>query len=304
MLKISKPTRVIIVGILFVLFLLALAAYYISHHTIAVMQPAGPIALQQRNLMYATLLLSALVVIPVYVMTIVISVRYRAGNPKKATYKPDWDNNNRLEFVWWAIPFAIIGWLSVITWNTSHSLDPFRPIASSKPTIPIRVVALDWKWLFIYPDGVATVNQANIPQGQPINFNITSDAVMNSFWVPQLGGQIYAMPGMSTQLHLEASRPGSFFGSPANIAGAGYARMDFTVKSLSPNNYSKWLASAKRADKPLTLAGYNQLTKPSDNYPVTIYSSSPGDLYDNIVDKYMAGSMPQSETVATQGKGQ
>ncbi len=149
MFKISKPARAIITVILFVLVLLALATYYVQHHTIAVMQPAGPIAHQQRNLMLATLLLSALVVIPVYVMTIVISVRYRASNPKKPTYKPDWDNNNRLEFVWWAIPMAIIAWLSVITWNSSHSLDPFRPIASDKPTIPIQVVALDWKWLFI-----------------------------------------------------------------------------------------------------------------------------------------------------------
>ncbi len=151
---------------------------------------------------------------------------------------------------------------------------------------------------------MASVNQAEIPANQPVNFNITSDAVMNSFWVPQLGGQIYAMPGMSTQLHLEASRTGSFFGSPANIAGAGYARMDFTVKAVSPSDFAQWLTMARYANNPLTSAGYNQLAGPSDDYPVTVYSSSPNGLYGNIINKYMAGNMPQSNAVATQGKGQ
>lgn len=209
--------------------------------------------------MYAALLLSTLVVIPVYVMTILIAVRYRATN-HKARYTPDWDNNNRLELVWWGIPMVIIGVLSVITWTSSHSLDPYRPIASSHKAIEVQVVALDWKWLFIYPGSrIATVNQVVMPQGVPVDFNLTSDTVMNSFWIPQLGGQIYAMPGMSTQLYLEADKLGSFSGSPANISGAGFSRMMFTAKSVTPQQFTQFILTAQRQRNPLTTASYAQL---------------------------------------------
>lgn len=279
--------------ILAVLGLGGALAWYIHNHTIAVLQPAGEIAQKERALIYFAVLLSVLVVVPVYILTIVIVLRYRETNTrtKLSSYRPDWNGSWRLETLWWGIPLLIIGILSVVTWVSAHQLDPYKPIDSTVKPINIQVVALNWKWLFIYPDqNIASVNLAEVPVGTPISLSITSDTVMNSFWVPQLGGQIYAMPGMSTQLHLIADKTGSYFGSPANIAGSGFAHMDFTVRAVSARDFSSWTKTAMASGKSLDIMAYQQLAQPSQDNPVRYYAPVAPNLYNSIVMHYMAPS--------------
>src|SRR5476649_775967 len=189
---------------------IGLCTWFGMTHTIAVLSPKGQIADKERHLIILATLLMLIVVVPVYVMMFVIAWKYREGNTK-ARYTPDWDHSNGLEFLWWAIPMAIIAVLSVITFKSSHELDPFKALSSTKPPITIQVVALQWKWLFIYPNqNIASVNYFRMPANTPVDFEITADSPMNSFWIPQLGGQIYAMPGMSTELHLMADGVGKY----------------------------------------------------------------------------------------------
>jgi cytochrome o ubiquinol oxidase subunit II len=267
--------------------LLALLVWYLHDANIAVLNPKGPVAAKERSLLIFTALLSLVVIIPVFTMTIVIAWKYREGNTK-AVYKPDWDRHRLAEFTWWAIPIVIISILGVVTWTSTYALAPYKSLASTNKPINIEVVALDWKWLFIYPQqNIATVNWAQIPVNTPINFEITSDTVMNSFWVPQLGGQIYAMPGMKTQLNLLASQAGSFNGSSANISGTGFAGMTFTVKASSNTAFNGWVHSVKRVSKPLNQTTYKQLAKPSEYNQVSYYSSAASNLYDTIILSYM-----------------
>lgn len=267
--------------------IVVLVGWYLHRHSVPVLQPAGEVGSKERNLMLFTVLISTVVVVPVFLMLGMFAWRYREGN-KKSKYSPDLEGNRLAETVWWAIPTLIIGTISIITWRSSYALDPFRHLSSSKPVLHVQVVALDWKWLFIYPNqDVASVNEAAIPVNTPVDFEITSDAVMTSFWVPQLGGQMYAMPGMSTNLNLMASRTGSFFGSPANISGKGFADMDFKVKSMSDANFSAWIANAKHSTNDLTDTNYIALARPSIKDPVAYYSSVWPQLYNLVVLSYM-----------------
>jgi cytochrome o ubiquinol oxidase subunit 2 len=219
----------IIFGVLVIGVLIAVAVKYLKTVNIEVFNPKGSIAEKQRNLIIFASLLSLLVIIPVYILTFTFLFKYRETN-KKARYTPDWDHNRIYETIWWGIPIAVILLLSIVTWNSTHALDPYKPLSSSEKPLDIQVVALQWKWLFIYPEqNVATVNYVQIPVNRPVTFTITSDAPMNSLWIPQLGGQIYAMSGMSTQLHLIANHAGSYNGSSANISGEGFAGMRFKV---------------------------------------------------------------------------
>ena len=208
----------LVIFILILVDIIILSWILLHNNNIAVLNPAGIIAEKEKNLIVIVTLLMFIVVIPVFALTIFIAYTYRESNTK-ATYSPDWDHNRILELLWWGIPCAIIFVLSIFAWQSSHDLDPYKPLNSNTSPITIDVIALDWKWLFIYPQQhIATVNLIEIPLNTPINFIITSDTVMNSFWIPNLGGQIYAMPGMSTQLHLMSDKTGSFYGSPAILA--------------------------------------------------------------------------------------
>jgi cytochrome o ubiquinol oxidase subunit 2 len=227
-------------GVLVVLGLaaVAVAVIYLGSVNIPVLQPRGIVGQKERDLMYISLLLSLIVVVPVFVMLFIFSWKYREGNLKPKKYQPDWDGSRLYESVWWSIPFALIAVLAVITWSSSHDLDPFKPLSAQAPPLEVQVVALDWKWLFIYPkQSIATVNFVEFPVNTPVDFKITSDAPMNSFWIPQLGSQIYAMPGMSTQLHLMAGKAGSYNGKSANISGKGFAGMTFTAKAASNDDF-------------------------------------------------------------------
>ncbi len=269
------------------------AVLYMHHAHIAVLQPRGVVAHQERQLIFTAGLLSLVVVVPVFGLLAYVAWRYRASNVN-ARYSPDWDANNLLESMWWLIPSLLILILSVITWRSSHELDPYRSLASKVSPLTVQVVALDWKWLFIYPaQHVATVNYLELPVGTPINFELTSDAPMNSFWIPQLGGQMYAMPGMSTQLHLEADRPGMYSGSSANISGVGFAGMTFSVHAVTPTDFSAWVTGARHA-APLDMQKYQALAMPSKaNGPATYGTPAPN-LYTNVVMKYMMA--PQGKT--------
>ena len=248
----------------------------------------GTIAHQQRDLLLITFGLGMLVVIPVLWLLFAIAWKYRATNTK-AKYEPDMEGNFKLEALWWGIPFAIILVLAVITYITSHSLDPYKKLESSKEAIEVQVIAMEWKWLFIYPQkNVATLNYLNIPEDTPVNFTITSDAPMNSFWVPSLGGQVYAMSGMSTKLHLMADSVGTYNGSSANISGDGFADMRFKVNSLSETDFSRWLIKSANSKDLLTKASYDKLAEPSKGGGEITYMLIENDLYNKVIMKYMA----------------
>ncbi len=283
-------------GVIIVILGMILGAfiYFVRHHSLSVLQPDGLIARRQLRLLLFAGLLSLVVVIPVFFMTFYFAWKYREANTK-ATYKPDDDHSRTAEAIWWGVPLILIVILSVVTWTSSHSLDPFRPIDSSQKPLTIQVVALQWKWLFIYPDQqIATVNYVNIPEKTPINFKITSDAPMNSFWVPKLGGQVYAMSGMSTELHLLADKTGVFPGVSANISGEGFSSMNFDVTSLSQSEFEAWTKTAPQTYAALNLASYDELAKPSLHNPPTTYRLEFAGLYNEVVMKYMNPNMHDS----------
>ncbi len=273
--------------ILLALALLALLTIYLCGLDIAVLNPKGMIALKQRELLITATLLMLIIVVPVFILTIVIAWKYRAGN-SKAKYSPDWDKDHLYESIWWGFPTAIAIALGIIIWNGSHELDPFKPLDTGVKSMKIQAIALQWKWLFIYPEqNIATLNFVQFPEQVPIEFEITSDAPMNSFWIPQLGGQIYAMSGMRTKIHLIANEIGSFRGSSANISGTGFAGMTFTAKASSQEDFDRWVQSIQESSGPIRLDEYNQLTKPSAYDPVAFYVLKQEDLFDQVVMKYM-----------------
>ncbi len=286
----AKKYKKLFVGALLVIVVF-LAGWDVSRKNIPILQPKGTIGLQERSLIITASLLALIVVIPVFVMLFAFSWRYREGN-KKSRYSPDLAGNRGAEAVWWIIPSIIIVILSIITWNSSHSLDPYRPISSTTPALTVQVVALDWKWLFIYPkQHVASVNFLELPVNTPVHFDITSDTVMNSFWIPALGGQIYAMPGMATQLNLMASVPGSYNGSSANISGEGFAGMTFVTKADSTNAFNGWATSVQKSSNSLTSSAYTALASAHQISPVIYYRSAPATLFNSIIGKYMNPGM-------------
>ncbi|WP_460084617.1 ubiquinol oxidase subunit II [Pseudomonas sp. H2_G03] len=253
---------------------------------LVVFNPKGQIATDERNLIILATGLMLLVVVPVIVLTFVFAYRYRATN-KKARYSPRWASSHKIEAVVWGVPLLIIIALGWVTWETTHALDPYRPLDSDKQPLNVQVVATDWKWLFIYPDlGVASVNELALPVHTPVSFTITSDAAMTSFFIPALGGQIYAMTGMQTKLHLIANETGEFRGIAANYNGPGFSDMHFSTLSLSDTDFQAWLTKVKGAPTQLDHTSYAQLAKPSTRHPVTYYSAVQERLFLDIVDKY------------------
>lgn len=249
--------------------------------------PEGKIAVEERNLLLIIQALMLLIVIPVYIFTFVFSWKYSADNPK-GKYDPDLVDNVAAEFVWWGVPFVLTAIVCILTWVKTYELDPFKPIQSDKKEKTIQVVALQWKWLFLYPEEkIASVNFLQIPKETPIHFQITADAPMNSFWIPDLGGQIYAMPKMKTELYLIADHAGDFRGSSANISGEGFAGMHFITRASSDEDYQHWIESAKQSAKALNLEEYKNLVSPSSNHPVETYLLEETDLFNEIINKYM-----------------
>ncbi len=251
--------------------------------------PVGVVAREQRELITIAIILMLCVVVPVIILTLVFTWKYRSSN-KSSKYTPNWAHNNWLEFVWWAIPCIIIIVLATITWISSHTLDPYRPIEakSGKKPINVEVVSLDWKWLFIYPDlNIATVNYLEVPVNTPVAFKLTSDAPMNSFWIPQIGSQIMTMPGMQTKLHMLADTVGTYKGQSANFSGDGFSGMHFDIKVSGDEDFTAWVKKAQHSPNHLTKAVYDELAKPSEYLPVTLYSSVNKGLFSQVIMKYM-----------------
>ena len=252
-----------------------------------VIYPSGQVGDHQQSLLMLTVLLSAAVVIPVFLMLGIFAWRYRDTN-KKAKYKPEWQENVLLEAIWWGIPVIIITSLAIVTWFSSHSLDPHKAIVADKPPLKVQVVALQWKWLFIYPEeGIATVNSLPLEVDRPVSFEVAADAPMSAFWIPSLGSQIYAMNGMSTKLNLIPNKTGIFYGYNTNINGEGYSDMKFPVEVMSGDAFKKLSKKIASSSMTLDYNHYEEIAKPSRDEPVHQMSLSDKGLYDKILMKYM-----------------
>lgn len=262
-----------------------------------ILDPKGQVAADEKSLIITATLLMLLVVIPVIVMTLVFAWKYRASNTA-AEYRPKWAHSNRIEAVVWIIPIIIVSFLGVIAWKTTHKLDPYRPLDSDKPPVTVQVVALNWKWLFIYPElGIATVNEIAFPKDVPVNFRITSDVAMNSFFIPQLGGQIYAMAGMETKLHLVANEAGDYRGFSANYSGAGFSGMKFrAIATEDQAGFDAWVKKVREGGQRLDAQAYLALAAPSENNPAAYFSLAEPRLFDAVLHKYMAGRQSLAAT--------
>nr|WP_323971510.1 cytochrome o ubiquinol oxidase subunit II [Aeromonas hydrophila] len=281
--------------------LLLATAGLLSGCDMALMSPKGQVGLEQKSLILTALGLMLIVVVPVIVMAVAFAYKYRASNTK-ATYAPDWAHSNKIEAVVWTVPVIIIAILAVITWKTSHSLDPYKPLESEVKPIQVDVISLDWKWLFVYPElGIASVNELAFPVNTPVNFRVTSDTVMNSFFIPQLGGQIYAMAGMQTKLHLIANEAGQYKGISGGYSGAGFSGMKFNaIATQDQAGFDAWVAKVKASSKALnTMDEFNALAKKSENHPVEYFASADPKLFVNIINKFM-GDMKHGEHAAMQ----
>jgi cytochrome o ubiquinol oxidase subunit II len=253
-----------------------------------VLDPAGSVGVAEKTLITTSTLAMLLVVVPVILLTLFFAYRYRAS--AGATYRPKWAHSSGIEIVIWVIPALIVTFLAVLTWSSTHELDPYRPIASDVKPIRVQVVALDWKWLFIYPDlGIASVNQLALPVGTPVAFDITSDSVMTSFFIPQLGSQVYAMAGMQTQLHLIADRPGNFAGLAANFSGPGFSDMTFRTLATPQDQFDAWVQKVRASSHPLTASTFPAVETPSEKAPVEYFSTVDANLFQTIVAKYNVG---------------
>ncbi|MGF6448076.1 ubiquinol oxidase subunit II [Paraburkholderia youngii] len=256
-----------------------------------ILNPKGSVGLAERDLIATSVWAMLIVVVPVILMTLFFAWRYRASN-RNAEYKPGWTHSTAIEVVVWTIPALIILFLAVLTWKSTHELDPYRPLESQVKPINVEVVALDWKWLFIYPDlGIASVNQLAIPVGTPVNFRITSDTVMNSFFIPQLGGQIYAMAGMQTRLHLIADHTGDYAGLAANFSGKGFSDMKFRTLASSPEEFNAWVEKVRASSDRLDMDRYHAVSEPSEKDPVRYFSTVDPKLFNNIIAKYNNGNV-------------
>lgn len=275
----------VFIAIAVTLFFIGLGIWYLEPSDIIVLDSKGMIGKKERELIYTAALLMLLVVIPVFAFTWFFSWKYGAKKGK-GRHTPDWEHNNIAECSWWGVPLLIIVILAVLTWKSTHELSPFKPIVTDEKPVYVQVVALEWKWLFIYPEeGIATVNYLQIPAKRPIAFEITADSPMNSFWIPQLGGMIYAMASRRSQLHLLADEEGSYRGLSSHFSGKGFAGMTFTAKATSYEEYRDWVSEVRGSSSILSYERYEELVKPTEYHPVETYTINER-LFDRILEKY------------------
>jgi len=281
-----KRRRLLITGLMCGIALLLSGCKFV------LLDPKGMIAADEKRIMLTSILLMLIVVLPVIFLAFAIAWRYRESN-KHATYAPEWSHNLLLEIIWWSIPCAIIATLATITWISSHRLDPYKPLAVKGEPLEIDVIALRWKWLFIYPkQTIATVNFIQFPVNVPVRFMITAEGPMNSFQIPQLGGQIYAMAGMQTKLHLIANAVGDYDGISANFSGDGFSDMKFIARVTTKAQFDQWVKTVKQSKATLTSDAYNQLVVPSIKHPQQSFSAVNKTIFETVVMKTM---MPMTE---------
>ncbi|MDH4450477.1 MAG: ubiquinol oxidase subunit II [Rhodoferax sp.] len=278
-----------------------------------VLNPAGDIAAQQGQLVVTATLLMLIIIVPVIALTVLFAWKYRQGNTD-AEYEPEWHHSTSLELVIWTVPLLIIIALGALTWIGTHKLDPYRPLdrldaerplpADAKPLV-VQVVAMDWKWLFFYPEqGIATVNELAAPVDRPILFKLTATSTMNAFYVPDLAGMIYAMPGMQTELNAVINRPGVFKGMSSHYSGAGFSGMTFKFHGLSKDDFAAWVHTAKTQGNALDRAAYRKLVKPSERDPVQRFASVEAGLYEKVLNRCVEdGTMCMHHMMAIDERG-
>lgn len=270
--------------------------------TEGVLDPKGPIAIAERQILFNALGIMLAIVIPTILATLGVAAWFRASN-RRARYLPDFEYSGRLEVLVWAIPAMTVILVGGVAWVGAHDLDPRKPMASTTKPINVQVVSLDWKWLFIYPEeGIASVNQLTIPDGTPVNFKLTSSGVMNSFFVPQLGSQIYTMAGMVTRLELQADHPGTYRGLSAQYSGNGFADMRFSVDAVSAEDFARWVDATRSAGPVLDQQAYAELVKPSQAVVPFTYRAVASELFGGIVSAVMQPGDPSGlMCLASQG---
>lgn len=261
-----------------------------------VMNPTGDIAKQQADLITISVALMLLIIVPVMILTVLFAWRYRKN--ANAKYEPDWDHSTKLELIIWGAPLLIIIVLGLITWVSTHKLDPYRaldrldenrPIPASTKVLEVQVVALDWKWLFIYPEqGIASVNQLVTPIDTPIRFKMTASTVMNTFYIPTLAGMIYTMPGMQTELNAVLNKTGDYQGLSANFSGDGFSHMKFAYKGVSAAEFDAWVQGMKANTAVLDRADYLVLEKPTAKEAVRHYGQVEPALFNRILNRCVA----------------
>jgi cytochrome o ubiquinol oxidase subunit II len=247
-----------------------------------VLDPKGPIAAAQRLILFNSTGIMLAIVIPTMLATLAVAFWFRSSNVR-AIYLPDFNYSGRLEILVWSIPIMTVLLVGGVAWVGSYDLDPPKPIASSQKPVRVQVVSLDWKWLFIYPDqGIASVNQLTIPVGTPVSFELTSSGVMNSFFVPQLGSQIYTMPGMVTRLHLQADHAGTYRGMSAQFSGDGFADMHFKTDAVPAEQFAQWVTATRSGGPVLDAQAYADLLKPTKAVAPFTYREVAANLFDRI----------------------
>jgi cytochrome o ubiquinol oxidase subunit 2 len=257
-----------------------------------VLDPHGPVGKAERVILFDSTAIMLAVVIPVIVLTLVFAWWFRAKN-KRARYRPDWEYSGRIEMIIWSIPALIVLFLGGIAWTGSHDLDPPLALADSMAPLDIEVISLDWRWLFIYPhEGIASLNRLVVPAGVPLRFRLTSTTVMNSFFVPQLGSQIYTMPNMVTRLNLEADRPGTFEGLSAQFSGDGFSDMRFDLVSTEPEAFKSWVNATKTQGGVLDAETFKALQRPAKADGAHTYAQVSEGLFDSISVRSMAAVSP------------
>lgn len=268
-----------------------------------ILDPVGPVGRDDATIFIDALLIMLAIVIPTIVLAFWMAWRYRASNTK-AEYLPYWSFSGRIEAVVWAIPILTIMFIGGVIWIGSYRLDPFKPLPSKTPPLEVQVVALDWKWLFIYPQqGVATVNELVVPAGQPVHFSITASNVFNVFFIPRLGSMIYAMPGMVSQLYLQADQPTVLFGESAHFSGDGFSDMQFPVRSVTPAEFAAWSQAARSAGPTLDATAYAALVQQSQNVaPFTYRGVDPHLFHAIAMQKIAPGPGPAPGTPANGGR--
>jgi cytochrome o ubiquinol oxidase subunit 2 len=267
----------------------------------AVLNPAGDVARQQRDIIYISTGLMLLIIVPVMILIVVFAWRYRKG--KGGTYDPDFDHSTALELVIWSAPLMIIIILGALTWSSTHLLDPFRPLdakatdqeagAPVEQPLRVQVVSMDWKWLFIYPElGIATVNELAVPVNRQVRFDLTSTNMMNTFYAPTMAGMIYTMPGMQSTLHAVLNRPGTFEGLSGNYSGAGFADMRFRLYGMDQTHFVQWVGQVRGSGRQLDLAAYTALAKPSEKVPPIRFAAVDADLFRRILERCVEPGKP------------
>jgi len=287
--KKNSPARALTLIIVGLSCLTLVIAFLLQDKNIALLHPKGLIAQEQLILMFIALGLMLLIAIPALTMLYFTAWKYRESNTK-AEHEPSKRHNRSLVLVMWLVPAVFATVLALIMIPSTHRLEPNKSIAAENKPLTIQVVAMRWKWVFIYPEqNIATVNYVQIPEDTPVKFELTADeAPMSSFWIPNLGGMLYAMTGHNNQLNLIADTPGDYPGSSAEINGEGFAGMQFTARASSQGDFDDWLQKMKRSPAVLDTAEYAKLLKPSEDTPAAFYSATEPGMYATVLKKYGA----------------